>query len=88
MNKLIVKTNNKNYPIYVGNHILKDLRKILVNEKINFNKTLIVVDKKIKKKFIKQTLINLKNKENYVIKFKSTEINKNIGEVEKIINFL
>ena len=88
MNKLIVKTNNKNYPIYVGNHILKDLRKILVNEKINFNKTLIVVDKKIKKKFIKQTLINLKNKENYVIKFKSTEINKNIDEVEKIINFL
>ena len=48
-NKLKVKTKSKNYNIYFGFNILKKISLILKLENINFEKCLIVVDKKIPK---------------------------------------
>ena len=88
INKIIVKTSQKKYPIYIGPNIISSLKKILLKEKIDFKKTLIVIDKKIKKKFIKKVLRGLNDKKNFIIYFKSNESNKNFDEVERILNFL
>ncbi len=49
LSKLKIKTKSKNYNIYFGYNILKKLYLILKSENINFDKCLIVVDRKIPK---------------------------------------
>ena len=47
--KLIIKTNSKNYPIYIGSNIVSKLVKILNNNSIKFQKCLLVIDKTYQK---------------------------------------
>ena len=50
--KLLIKTKNKNYSIFVGKNITNNISKIFKAEKIKFNKCLIIVDKKVPKSII------------------------------------
>ena len=88
INKLIINTDQKSYPVYIGRNIISKLKNIIIKEKINFRKVLIIVDKNIKKKLIKSILNNLKNKKSFILTFDSNEKNKNFKNVEKIIRFL
>ena len=48
--RLIVKTNQEKYPIFIGSGLITNLKKIIKSEKINFLKCLIVFDKNVPKK--------------------------------------
>ena len=48
--KLIINTNSKKYPIYIGYNILKSLKRIFKQNNIQIKKCLIVVDKNVPKK--------------------------------------
>ena len=50
--KLLIKTKNKDYSIFVGKNITNNISKIFKAEKIKFNKCLIIVDKKVPKSSI------------------------------------
>ena len=50
--KLIVKTDTQNYPIIIGSNLISKFPLLIKNSSIQFNKCLLVVDKKIPKKMI------------------------------------
>ena len=60
--RLIVKTNQEKYPIFIGSGLITNLKKIIKHEKINFIKCLIVFDKNVPKKKIDVIRKNLKSK--------------------------
>jgi len=88
VSKLLIKTKDKKYSIFVGKNIINNLPKVFKNEKIFFNKCLLVIDKnvpkvmvlKIKKK-IKCNILKIKT-------FNSNEKNKNYKNVNNILNVL
>tara|TARA_B100000029_G_C17561140_1_gene953410 strand:- start:646 stop:1743 length:1098 start_codon:yes stop_codon:yes gene_type:complete len=86
-NKIIVKTNFKNYSIFIGRNILSKFSSILKKEKINFDKCLIVVDKNLPKKNLKILKKKIKSKTE-VTYFNPSEKNKNFENVVKILNIL
>ena len=51
---LSVSTNDKRYPVIIGNNLIKSFFTLLKKYSINFNKCLIVVDKNVKKKDFKE----------------------------------
>ena len=86
--KLLVKTKNKNYSIFVGKNITNNLSKILKVEKINFNRCLIIVDKKVLKKTSQKITNKINCKFKKIFFFKSSEKNKNFNSVNKILDLL
>ena len=86
--KLVIRTNSKNYPIIIGSNILKNISSIMRSNNINFNKCLIVADKKVPKK----NLLTLKNKipckTKLIHLFYPSEKNKNQVSVNKILDKL
>ena len=50
INKLLVKTRSKKYPIIIGSNILNEINNILKFSKISFEKILIIYDTKVPKK--------------------------------------
>jgi len=51
LSKLKINTKSQSYKIFIGNNILNNFFKILKDSLINFNKCLIIVDKKFQKNF-------------------------------------
>ena len=86
--KLRVKTKNQKYPIIIGSNISTNILKIAQNNSINFRQCLLVVDKNISKKIISKILKSLNKKNHYIYYFKANEKNKNMKNVDKILNFL
>ena len=86
--KLLIKTKNKNYSIFVGKNITNNISKILKEEKIKFNKCLIIIDKKVPKSSIYKIIRKIKSKLKKIIFFNSSEKNKNINSVNKILDLL
>ena len=86
--KIKVKTKDKNYSIYVGNNFLNRINKILKIEKIKFEKYLLISDSNLNKKISNNINKSLKNKKGFLVAFKSSEKNKNIDNVNKILEFL
>ena len=86
--KLLIKTKNKNYSIFVGKNITNNISKILKTEKIKFNKCLIIVDKKVPKSSIYKIIKKIKCKLKKIIFYNSSEKNKNINSVNKILDLL
>ena len=66
---LKVKTISKNYNIYVGNDILRNLKSILFKEKLKFNKVLIIKDREIDSKYFNTLKTSLKKKRYYYLTF-------------------
>ena len=86
--KLQVKTENKKYPILIGNNILNKIKIILKENLINFNQCLVVVDKNVPKKLINKVLNSLPQKKISLHYFNSSEKNKNQKSIDNILSIL
>ena len=76
------------YKIYIGHNFLNKFGYILKKERIIFDNVLIVLDNKVPELFINKIIKTIKCKNKILFKFKSTEKNKNLNKVNKIINLL
>ncbi len=88
INKIKVKTKTKKYLILIGPNIIKNISSIFSNQKMSFEKCLVVVDKNIPKKFKLNLLKKLKLKKLLIHKFNASEKNKNYKNVDKIHKIL
>jgi len=86
--KLNINTKNQKYPIIIGRGLYNNLPKLLAKNSVSFNKCLIVIDNKIKKKIILRILNKFNKKDKIVYLFKANEKNKNQKNVDKILNVL
>ena len=86
--KLIIKTKSETYPIIIGSNIIKDLAKFLYKNSINFNQSLLVIDKKVPSKFISKVTKSLNTKKISKFIFNANEKNKNHKNVNKILKIL
>ena len=86
--KLQIKTASKNYQIIIGKDILNKTKTILNSNNINFNKCLIVVDKKVPKKNLLRLKNQIKSKKTIIYLFSSSERNKNQNIVNNILKKL
>ena len=85
--KLIIKTKTEKYPIIIGQNLVYKLSRIFKENSIKFNKSLIIFDKNIPKKFqskIKKTF----NQNSYIHYIYANEKNKNQKTVNNIIEIL
>ncbi len=88
MKILPINTKSKKYRIYIGHNIITNLNKILNKENINFKKTLIIVDKKIPKKFVNKIKSKIGSKKKLIFIFNSSEKNKNLQVVNSLLKKL
>ena len=65
--KLKVNTLNQKYQIIIGNNILNNIQKLLKENSITYNQSLVVVDKNVPIKLLKKILTSLKKKTNYLL---------------------
>jgi len=86
--KLYIKTGNQKYPIFIGNNILKEFKKILKENLINFNQCLVVADKNVPKKLINKVLNSLPKQKISILYFNSSEKNKNQKSIDDILSIL
>ena len=86
--KLIVKTNSEKYPIIIGRNLISNLSRIFKTNSINFKKCLLVLDKNIPNKYVKQISRSLKRYEVYKFIYNANEKNKNQKNVNKILDLL
>ncbi len=84
---LKVETKNGKYDVIIGSDILSKLSNIFDKKLISFNKCLLLIDNKIKKGYIKKITKSIKQKK-IILKFNSSEKNKNIKSVLGILNLL
>jgi len=87
-NRLNIVTKTEKYPIIIGSNLTSKVSTIFKLNSIDFDKCLIVVDKGVPKKFISNIKRSLKNKKIYVLIFNASEKNKNINNVNKILEIL
>ena len=85
--RLKVKTKDGQYPIIIGSNLTGKLSRIFRDNSITFNKCFILIDKNLKKEAINKFTKSIKQKK-VVCKFNSSEKNKNINSVIKILNLL
>ena len=88
MHKLIVNTKSEKYPILIGSNLVQNLTTIIKNYSINFQKCLIVIDKKVPKKQVSIIRKKLKTKYSILYFIKATETNKNQNTINKILEIL
>jgi 3-dehydroquinate synthase/shikimate kinase/3-dehydroquinate synthase len=86
--RLNIVTKTEKYPIIIGSNLTSNLSKIFKLNSINFEKCLIVVDKNVPKKFLSNIKRSLKNKTIFMLFFNTSEKNKNISRVNKILEVL
>ena len=86
--KLKINTKTQKYSIIIGSNLITNISKILKENSINFKQCLLIVDKNISKQFISKIKRSLNKKKLYVHFFKASEMNKNFGNVNKILDIL
>ena len=86
--KLIVKTNSEKYPIIIGRNLISNLSGIFKTNYINFKKCLLVLDKNIPNRYVKQISRSLKRYEVYKFIYNANEKNKDQKNVNKILDLL
>ena len=86
--KIKVRTKTQSYNIIIGNNLIKNLSKILKDNSMNFKKCLLVIDKKVPKKKLKNIFFLLKNKSRFTYFFNSSEINKSQKTANKLLDIL
>ncbi|WP_435090370.1 3-dehydroquinate synthase [Candidatus Pelagibacter bacterium nBUS_30] len=86
--KLEINTKTQKYSIMIGSNLMFNISKIIKGNSINFKKCLVIIDKNISKKTISQIKKSLNRKKIYIHFFKASEINKNINNVNKILDIL
>tara|TARA_B100000029_G_C17525756_1_gene941596 strand:+ start:375 stop:1481 length:1107 start_codon:yes stop_codon:yes gene_type:complete len=88
LNNISINTKTKRYNVFVGYNIIKNISNILISQKINFEKCLIIIDKNIPLKFRNDLTKKIKNKKKIVYIFNANEKNKSYKNVKKIQNIL
>jgi len=86
--KLKINTKTQKYSIIIGSNLITNISKILKENSINFKQCLLIVDKNISKQFISKIKRSLNKKKLYIHFFKASEMNKNFGNVNKILDIL
>ena len=86
--KLIIKTKSKKYPIIIGSKIINRASNIFKSNNIFFEKSLIVYDTKVPIKNLNILKKNIKAKTKIVHHFNSSEKNKNLKNINSILNKL
>ena len=86
--KLKIKTKTKEYPIVIGSNLIHNISKTIKDNSLKFKKCLLVIDDNISKKKISKIRKSLKGKKIYTFFFTASEVNKNLGKVNKILNIL
>ena len=86
--KLIVKTKSEKYPIIIGRNLISNLSGIFKTNYINFKKCLLVLDKNIPNRYVKQISRSLKRYEVYKFIYNANEKNKDQKNVNKILDLL
>ena len=86
--KLNVNTKNNKYSIIIGSGIINKLSRILNQNSIKFDKSLLVIDSKVPKVLVKKIIKSLSKKKGIVYLFKASELNKNQKSVNKILEIL
>ena len=86
--KLIIKTKSKKYPIIIGSKIINRASNIFKSNNIFFEKSLIVYDTKVPIKNLNILKKNIKSKTKIVHHFNSSEKNKNLKNINSILNKL
>ena len=86
--KLNVSTKLEKYPIIIGSNIIKNLDLYLKKNSINFHQCLLIIDKKIPNHMIGKITKSLKKKKIFKFLFDANEKNKNLNNVEKILQLL
>ena len=71
--KILVNTNNNKYPIIIGTKLMNNVSNLLNKNSIDFNKCLLIIDKKIPKKFTNQIIKSLKKKKIFIHFFNASE---------------
>ena len=64
--RLNIVTKTEKYPIIIGSNLTLSVSKIFKSNSIDFDKCLIVIDKRVPKKFVSNIKKSLKNKKIYV----------------------
>ena len=75
--KLIVKTNSEKYPIIIGRNLISNLSEILKKNSVSFKKCLLVLDRNIPNRYVKQISKTLRSYELYKFIYNANEKNKN-----------
>ena len=86
--KIRVKTKQRNYSIYIGNNIINKINYFKKIEKLEFSKCLIVADSNIQKKYIVKLKSSLQCKYKILLNIKTSENEKNINNVNLIVEKL
>jgi 3-dehydroquinate synthase len=86
--KLKIKTKTQQYPIIIGTNLFLNISKIIKDNSLDFKKCLLIVDKNIPIKIVSKIKKSLNKKKLYIHFFKANEINKNINNVNKILDIL
>ena len=86
--KLIIKTSSEKYPIFIGKNLITKISNLMVNNSIKSKKCLLVVDKKVPKKFISEIKKKLHNKQLFLYNFNANEKNKNQTTINSILEIL
>ena len=86
--KLIVKTKSKKYPIIIGLNIINEISNLLKSNNISFEKSLIIFDSKIPKKKLDILKKKILSKKKIVHFFNASEKNKNLKNVNLILDKL
>ena len=85
---LIVKTKTQSYPIIIGTSLVSKISSIIKKNSIKFNKSLLLIDKKVPKKIINKIKKSLKNEEIYLLFITANEKNKNQKTINNILEVL
>ena len=86
--KLIIKTKSETYPIIIGSNLIKDLPKFLGKFSINFDRCLLVIDKKVPYKMISKVTRSLSKKTFFKFFINANEKNKSQLIINKILQTL
>ena len=85
---LDVKTKSKVYPIIIGKNIITQIDSILKLNKIDFEKILIIADSKVPKKYLNILKKKIFSKKKIIHFFKASEKNKNLRNINLILEKL
>ena len=86
--RLTIKTNTQNYPILIGNKLVSKISKLMKDNYIDFEKCLLVTDKKVPKKLVNKIIKSFKNKKIFFNEINANEKNKNQKTVNSILKTL
>ena len=86
--KIIVKTNDINYPIIIGWNLISNVGKIINQNFIKFDKCLLLIDENVPRKNISLIKKSLKNKKVFSCFIKANEKNKNQKNINMILDIL